>query len=41
MLCQNKQLTNLRIFKDQKHNLESVKPENYNFGVINRKNKIN
>ena len=34
-----KQLTNLKIFNDQNHKMESQKPEFYNFGEMNRKNK--
>jgi large subunit ribosomal protein L13 len=36
-----KQLSNLRIFKDENHNLESQKPEKFDFGNINRKNRVN
>ena len=36
-----KQLSNLRIFKDQQHNLEAQKPEIFDFGILNRKNRVN
>lgn len=36
-----KQLSNLRIFKDEKHGLEAQKPEQINFGNYNKKNKVN
>ena len=36
-----KQLSNLRIFKDNKHNLEAQKPEIFDFGILNRKNRVN
>ncbi len=36
-----KQLSNLRVFKDENHNLEAQKPENLDFGSLNRKNKVN
>ena len=36
-----KQLSNLRIFKDQQHNLEAQKPEIIDFGSLNRKNRVN
>ena len=36
-----KQLSNLRIFKDEKHDLEAQKPEQINFGNFNKKNKVN
>jgi len=36
-----KQLSNLRIFKDEQHNLEAQKPEILDFGVLNRKNRVN
>ncbi len=36
-----KQLSNLRVFKDQNHNLESQKPEKIDFASLNRKNRIN
>ena len=36
-----KQLSNLRIFKDEQHNLAAQKPEIYNFGALNRKNRVN
>ena len=35
-----KQLSNLRIFKDDKHNLNAQKPEVMDFGSFNRKNKV-
>jgi len=34
-----KQLGNLRIFRGETHNLEAQKPESYDFGSLNRKNK--
>tara|TARA_X000001036_G_scaffold250155_1_gene233010 strand:+ start:305 stop:766 length:462 start_codon:yes stop_codon:yes gene_type:complete len=34
-----KQLSNLRIFKDDKHNLDAQKPEIIDFASLNRKNK--
>ncbi len=34
-----KQLSNLRVFKDDKHNLNAQQPEAIDFGKINRKNK--
>jgi large subunit ribosomal protein L13 len=36
-----KQLSNLRIFKDESHNLEAQKPEIFDFGSFNRKNRVN
>ena len=36
-----KQLSNLRIFKDNQHNLEAQKPEIFDFGILNRKNRVN
>ena len=36
-----KQLSNLRVFKDENHNLDSQKPESIDFGNLNRKNKAN
>ena len=36
-----KQLSNLRIFKDENHKLEAQKPEIFDFGSFNRKNKVN
>ena len=36
-----KQLSNLRIFKDEQHNLEAQKPEIFDFGALNRKNRVN
>lgn len=36
-----KQLSNLRIFKDENHDLEAQKPEQINFGNFNKKNKVN
>ncbi len=36
-----KQLSNLRIFKDENHSLEAQKPEFLDFGSLNRKNKVN
>lgn len=36
-----KQLSNLRVFKDQNHNLDAQKPESIDFGNLNRKNKAN
>lgn len=35
-----KQLSNLRIFKDENHDLEAQKPEQINFGNHNKKNKV-
>ena len=35
-----KQLTNLRIFSDEKHTLEAQKPEVMDFASFNRKNKV-
>ena len=36
-----KQLSNLRIFKDENHDLEAQKPEIFDFGSVNRKNRAN
>ena len=36
-----KQLSNLRVFKAEKHNLEAQKPEIIHFGTFNRKNRVN
>lgn len=36
-----KQLSNLRIFKDENHDLAAQKPEQINFGTFNKKNKVN
>ena len=36
-----KQLSNLRVYKDEKHDLEAQKPENIDFGSQNRKNMVN
>ena len=36
-----KQLSNLRVFRDQNHNLDAQKPESIDFGNLNRKNKAN
>ncbi len=36
-----KQLSNLRVFKDEKHTLEAQKPQNIDFGSENRKNMVN
>ncbi len=36
-----KQLSNLRIFKDENHKLEAQKPEFLDFGSLNRKNRVN
>ena len=36
-----KQLSNLRIFKDENHKLEAQKPEFFDFGSLNRKNRAN
>ncbi len=36
-----KQLSNLRIFKNEQHNLEAQKPEILDFGTLNRKNRAN
>ena len=36
-----KQLSNLRIFKDENHKLEAQKPEIFDFGSHNRKNRVN
>ena len=35
-----KQLSNLRIFSDEKHTLDAQKPEIMDFGSFNRKNKV-
>ena len=35
----NKQLSNLRVFKDDKHNLNAQQPEVIDFGKMNRKNR--
>ena len=35
-----KQLSNLRIFSDEKHILDAQKPEIMDFGSFNRKNKV-
>jgi len=35
-----KQLGNLRIFRGENHDLEAQKPESYDFGSFNRKNKV-
>ena len=35
-----KQLSNLKIFADDKHNHEAQKPELIDFGKINRKNRV-
>ncbi len=35
-----KQLSNLKIFSDEKHSLEAQKPETYDFSSQNRKNSI-
>ena len=35
-----KQLSNLRIFKDENHSLEAQKPQTLDFGSLNRKNKV-
>ncbi len=35
-----KQLSNLRVFKDENHKMESQKPENINFAEFNRKNRV-
>ena len=35
-----KQLSNLRIFSDEKHTLDAQKPEVMDFGSFNRKNKV-
>ena len=32
-----KQLSNLRVFKDENHNLDSQKPESIDFGNLNEK----
>ena len=36
-----KQLSNLRIFKDEHHKLEAQKPVIFDFGSLNRKNRAN
>ena len=36
-----KQLSNLRIFKDENHKLEAQKPEFFDFGSLSRKNRVN
>ena len=36
-----KQLSNLRIFKDEQHTLEAQKPEKFDFGSLSRKNRVN
>ena len=36
-----KQLSNLRIFKDDQHTLEAQKPEKFDFGSLSRKNRVN
>jgi|TARA_B100001057_G_scaffold83200_1_gene78886 large subunit ribosomal protein L13 len=36
-----KQLSNLRVFKDENHNLNAQKPDILDFGAMNRKNKVN
>ena len=35
-----KQLSNLKIFADDKHNHDAQKPEFIDFGKFNRKNKV-
>ena len=35
-----KQLSNLKIFADEKHNHEAQKPELIDFGKLNRKNRV-
>ena len=35
-----KQLSNLKIFADNKHNHEAQKPELIDFGKLNRKNRL-
>ena len=35
-----KQLSNLKIFSDEKHTLEAQKPEFIDFASQNRKNKV-
>ncbi len=35
-----KQLSNLKIFNNEKHNLEAQKPENIDFASLNRKNSV-
>ena len=36
-----KQLSNLKVFSGNNHNLEAQKPEVLDFGSLNRKNKLN
>ena len=36
-----KQLSNLRVFKDEHHNLDAQKPVLLDFGSENKKNKVN
>ena len=36
-----KQLSNMRVFKDENHNLNAQKPDILDFGAMNRKNKVN
>ena len=36
-----KQLSNLRVFKDENHNLNAQKPDILDFGAMNRKNRVN
>jgi ribosomal protein L13 len=36
----NKQLSNLRVFKDEHHNLDAQKPVLLDFGSENKKNKV-
>ena len=36
-----KQLSNLRVFKDENHNLNAQKPDILDFGAMNRKNMVN
>jgi len=35
-----KQLSNLKIFNNEKHNLEAQKPENIDFASLNKKNSV-
>ena len=35
-----KQLSNLRAFKDENHEMDAQKPENINFSEMNRKNSV-
>ena len=35
-----KQLSNLRVFSGIKHGMDAQKPEVYDFGSLNRKNKL-